>query len=156
METVNIEERLSNIAPSERVLLLSHCQRPSQTCPGKFNKKGLVCPEDCTENCAISRFKRVALRAGYKGVCIAAGGAMAIRFVEEYNPAGIVAVACDKELAEGIDGVREMAKDEQDVPVIATIPLLTNGCVDTTVDEEQVMKTIVLGCSEEILVDSQY
>lgn len=155
MKVVSIEERLSRIAPSERVLLLSHCQRPSQTCPGKFNKKGLVCPEDCNENCAIKRFKETALQAGYKGVCIAAGGAMAIRFVEENNPSGIVAVACDKELAEGVEGVRELAKDEQDMPPILTIPLLTNGCVDTTVDEEQVMKAIVLGCSKEPLMDSK-
>lgn len=155
MKVISVEERLSQIAPSERVLLLSHCQRPSQTCLGTFNKKGLVCPADCNENCVIKRFKEVALRAGYKGVCIAAGGAMAIRFVEEHNPAGIVAVACDKELAEGIEGVRELVKDEQDMPAIVTIPLLTNGCVDTTVDEEQVMKAIVLGCSQEPLIDSK-
>jgi len=148
VKVVSIEERLSQIAPSERVLLLSHCQRPSQTCPGKFNKKGLVCTEDCNENCVIRRFKEAALRAGYKGICIAAGGAMAIRFVKENNPAGIVAIACDKELAEGVEGVREIVKDEQEMPAIVNIPLLTDGCVDTEVDEEQVMKTIFLGCSQ--------
>lgn len=147
MRVISIEERLSHVTPSERVLLLSHCQRPSQTCPGKFNRDGLVCPEDCSEDCAIKRFKQSALQAGYKGVCIAAGGAMAIRFVKGHNPAAIIAVACQKELAEGIEGVREMAGDEQNMPVIVTIPLLTDGCVDTTVDEEQVFQTIAIGYS---------
>lgn len=149
MKVASIEERLSWIAPSERVLLLSHCQRPSQTCPGRFDKKGLICPEDCNENCVIRRFKEAALLAGYKGVCIAAGGVMAIRFVKEHNPAGIVAVACDQELEEGVEGVMKIVKDEQDMPVIVTIPLLSDGCIDTEVDEEQVMKTIAFGCSLE-------
>ena len=155
MQVISIEERLSQIAPSERVLLLSHCQRPSQTCPGKFDKKGLMCPEDCGENCVIRCFKEVALRAGYRGVCIAAGGTMAIRFVKEHNPVGIIAVACDRELTEGIEGIKEMVKDEQDMPVILTIPLLTKGCVDTEVDEKQVMKAITSGCSAESFRDSE-
>lgn len=146
MRTTSIEEELSGVDTSERVLLLAQCLRPSQTCPGKFDKKGLVCPEDCGEDCVLRRFKEFASRLGYKGVCIAAGGAMALRFVKEHNPRGIVAVACEKELAEGIQGVKEMAKDRREVPVIMVIPLLRDGCVDTEVDEEQVLKAIVSGC----------
>jgi len=151
MKVISIEETLSEIVPSERVLLLSHCQRPSQTCPGKFDKKGLICPEDCNEECVIKRFKQAALGAGYKGVCIAAGGAMAIRFVKEHNPAGIIAVACHKELAEGIEAVSELVKDEKDLkemPAILTIPLISDGCVDTEADEQKVIETIFLGCSD--------
>jgi len=147
MKATCIDERLSQIEPSQRVLLLSHCMRPSQTCPGKFNKKGLVCPADCSQDCVLRNLKEVASKVGYKGVCIAAGGAMALRFVKEHNPKGIVAIACDKELAEGIEGVKGMAKDEQGFPVIITIPLLRDGCVDTEVDEEQVLEAIAFGCS---------
>lgn len=138
---------LSQIDPSQRVLLLSHCMRPSQTCPGKFNKQGLICPEDCTEDCAIRRLREAASNMGYKGTCIAAGGAMALRFVKENNPEGIIAIACDKELAEGVEGVSEMVKEKQEVPVIVTIPLLTDGCVDTTCDEEYALKAITSGCA---------
>lgn len=147
MKVISIEERLSGIAPSERVLLLSHCLRPSQTCPGKFDKKGLMCPADCSEDCVLRRFKKVASEMGYKGVCIAAGGAMALRFIKEHNPKGIVAIACDKELAEGIEGVKGMVKDERGFPVIVTIPLLRDGCVDTEVDEGQAVEAIAFGCS---------
>jgi hypothetical protein len=147
MKVTRIDEGLYQVDPSQRVLLLSHCLRPSQTCPGKFDKKGLVCPEDCSENCVIKRLKEAALRTGYKGMCVAAGGAMALRFVKEHSPKGIVAVACNKELSEGVEGVKEMTNDKQEVPAILIVPLISDGCVDTEVDEEQALKAITLGCS---------
>lgn len=153
MKATCIDERLSQIEPSQRLLLLSHCMRPSQTCPGKFSKQGLMCPEDCNEDCAIGRLRGVASKIGYKGTCIAAGGAMALKFVKEYNPQGIVAVACAKELAEGVEGVKGMAENEQDVPVIVVIPLLSDGCVDTEVDEECVIQALTSGCSPQLLED---
>jgi hypothetical protein len=141
------KEKLSRSDLSQMVLLLPHCLRPSQTCPGKFDKKGLICPEDCSEDCILKRLKDAALQMGYKGVCIAAGGAMALRFIEEHNPLGIVAVACDKELTKGVEGVEGMIKDEQEAPTIMIIPLLRDGCVDTEVEEDQVLKVIKSGCT---------
>lgn len=142
---MNPYEKLSLTDPAERVLLLSHCLRPSQTCPGKQDKKGLACPEGCHEACVVGRLRRAALDLGYKGVCIAAGGAMALRFVRESNPGGIVAVACDKELAEGVKAVRAMAGNGQEVPAIVLVPLLSDGCIDTAVDEGQAMQAITAG-----------
>ncbi|MFC1994158.1 DUF116 domain-containing protein [Chloroflexota bacterium] len=144
MLTTATKESLSEVSPTERVLLLSHCLRPSQTCPGKFDKKGLICPEDCNENCVIGRSKKFALGLGYKGVCIAAGGAMALRFLKEHDPRGIVAVACTKELEEGVEAIEKTVEDERKMPVIVVIPLLSDGCVDTEADEEQVLNVIAL------------
>ncbi len=128
------------------MLLLSQCLRPSQTCPGKMGKKGLACPDGCQEACVIGRLRQAALELGYKGVCIAAGGAMALRFVTENNPRGIVAVACPKELAEGVQAVRDMAGNGAEAPAIVSVPLLADGCVDTQVDEAEVLAAIRLGC----------
>lgn len=139
-------EKLSIIDPAERVLLLSYCLRPSQTCPGKLDKKGLNCPDSCQEACVVGRLRREALALGYQGVCIAAGGSMALRFVKELNPRGIVAVACHKELTEGVEAVQAMAGSEREAPAIAVVPLSTDGCVDTTVDEARVQEIIALGC----------
>ena len=139
-------EKLSQIDPADRVMLLSYCLRPSQTCPGKMNSQGLECPEDCAEDCVLGRLRRMALALGYKGVCIAAGGRMALRFVKEQQPRGIVAVACPKELAEGVDGVRQMATDERQLPTIAVIPLTKDGCVDTEVDEGLAREVLSTGC----------
>ena len=149
MNTANAEEWLSLIHPSRRILLLPHCLRPSQTCSGKYSKQGLECPEDCTEDCTVGRLRRAALSLGYKGVCIAPGGRLAVKYVKGKNPEGIVAVACQKELEEGIHGVRELSGDNERTPLIVIIPLVKDGCVDTEVDEEQALKMITLGCSLE-------
>lgn len=147
MKKKTVDEGLSRVDPSQRVLLLSHCLRPSQSCPGKFSKQGLMCTEDCGENCVIRRLREVALKIGYKGTCVAAGGAMALKFVKEHNPLGIVAVACDRELSEGVEGVKELAKNMQEVPAIVIVPLTSDGCVDTEVDEEVAISAITSGCS---------
>ncbi len=149
MSMASAEEWLSLIHPSQRILLLPHCLRPSQTCPGKYSKQGLECPEDCAEDCTIGRLRRTALSLGYKGVCIAPGGRLAVKYVKEKGPKAIVAVACQKELEEGIHGVRELSGGDELAPPIVIIPLVKDGCVDTEVDEEQALKVITLGCSLE-------
>ena len=149
MNTASAEEWLSLIHPSQRILLLSHCLRPSQTCPGKYGKHGLECPEDCAEDCTIGRLRRAALSLGYKGVCIAPGGRLAMNYVKESRPKAIVAVACQKELEEGTRAVRELSGSDELMPPIVIIPLVKDGCVDTEVDEEQALKMITLGCSLE-------
>jgi len=141
-----VDEKLSKVSPPERVLLLSHCLRPSQACPGKVAKRGLVCPEGCTEECVLGRLRQAALALGYKGVCIASGGAMALKFVVEQNPRGIVAIACNKELAEGVEAVQALAPRTTDAPAIVVVPLLRDGCVDTEVDEAQAIAAIAAGC----------
>ena len=138
--------KLAAVAVSERVLLISHCLRPSQTCPGKFDKLGLVCPETCAEDCVVGRLRKLALSLGYKGVCVAAGGKMALRYVAEQHPRGIVAVACVKELQEGVEGVEAMDGNGAGDTTITAVPLTKDGCVDTEVDESSVVRALRLGC----------
>ena len=145
----NIEE-LSRIDPSERVLLLPHCLRRSETCQGKYTKRGLECRE-CNPDCPVNRLRSLAINLGYKGVCIAPGGRLAVNYVKETKPQAIVAVACQKELEEGIHGVRELTESNQSTPPIVVIPLSRDGCVDTEVDEEQAVEMIALGCSLEMV-----
>ena len=71
---ISDEEQFSHVDTSQRVLLLPHCLRPSQGCPGKYTKHGLECTEDCTEECAAGRLRKLALYLDYKGICIAPGG----------------------------------------------------------------------------------
>jgi hypothetical protein len=137
------EERLAEISTSERVLLISQCLRPSKTCNGKFGREGLECVQDCKQPCIIRQFREATSELGYGGVCVAAGGAMALKFVRNRKPKGIIAIACKKELKDGVDGVRETF-GEQTMPVIVVVPLTKDGCVDTEVDTEQVLRTINL------------
>ncbi len=147
---IDVEERLKHISPSQRVLLLPHCLRPSQSCPGKYTKQGLECPESCTEVCATGRLRRAALNLGYKGVCIAPGGQLALRYIKEKSPQGIVAVACQKELEEGIQGVQELTGNKELSPIIMVIPLEIDGCIDTEVDIERALDVIASGCPPDL------
>ncbi|HEY74121.1 MAG TPA: DUF116 domain-containing protein [Thermoflexia bacterium] len=126
---------VENVPFDERVLLLPHCLRPSQGCPGKMTKQGLDCTGCDHTECAIYQLRAAAIEAGYKGVCIAPGGRMAVRFLAEHQPAGVVAVACQQELEEGVEAIDKM-EWEHDHPLISVVPLLRDGCVDTEVDVE--------------------
>ena len=140
---------LEHVPFENRVLLLPHCLRPSQDCPGKMTKQGLNC-EGCTlTDCAIYQLRAAAAEAGYSGVCVAPGGRLAVRFLAEHQPAGVVAIACDKELEEGVEAINEM-EWENGRPVLALVPLLENGCVDTKVDVDLARKAILSknGCRE--------
>jgi hypothetical protein len=146
----SLEEKLALIDASERILLIPHCLRRSETCQGKYTRWGLECCE-CNPECPVNRLSRVAIKLGYKGVCVAPGGRLAVNYVKETRPKAIVAVACQKELNEGIRGVREMdGGDDSTIPIVV-IPLSKDGCVDTEVNEEQALGMVALGCSGELV-----
>ena len=100
MNMDNMEEQLAQVEPSQRVLLLPHCLRRADTCRGKYNKQGLQC-SGCNPDCPVNNLRKAAMQLGYKGICVAPGGRLAVQYVRENRPRGIVAVACDKELEEG-------------------------------------------------------
>lgn len=134
-------ETLSQIAPSERVLLLPHCLRLSSTCQATYDQQGLQC-QQCSPDCPVNRLRQAASEWGYQGICVAPGGRLALKYIEEARPKAIVAVACDDELAAGIAGVRGLETH----PVIVVIPLAKDGCVDTDMDVENGLKIIGTGC----------
>jgi hypothetical protein len=137
-------KKLSVIEPSQRILLLPHCLRRSNTCQAFHNSEGLQCI-GCNADCAINLLKAAALEYGYGGVCVAPGGHLAVKYVRDKRPSAVVAVACEKELKEGIQGVRSLSK-ENIKPVMYVIPLLKNGCLDTEVDVEFAISVIATGC----------
>jgi hypothetical protein len=146
-ESKENEEKLKSISPGERVLLVSHCLRSSEKCRARMGKKGLECRDDCKNRCSIGRLRLLAEEFGYKGICIAPGGSLALKFIKKNHPQGIVAIACMKELEEGVCAVKEFVeKGKQDgaPPVVVTVPLLKDGCVDTVVDEDEAKRVIRL------------
>jgi hypothetical protein len=137
-------EQLSSIIPSERILLLPHCLRKSNSCKATYDKHGLKCA-GCNPDCSVNKLRREALKHGYKGVCVAPGGHMAVNFIREYLPKAIVAIACAKELEEGIGEVKKWI-DEKIAPIMVIVPLLKDGCLDTEVDEARAIEVIAEGC----------
>lgn len=145
---IKSEEVFAKVDPSQKILLLPQCLRPSETCRGKFTRQGLQCPDDCHDTCIIRQLREVALEQGYRAVCIAAGGAMALRTIRTHNPKGILAVACEKELEMGLEGVEKLSQGSEKMPVVVVIPLLRDGCVDTEVDVDRVVGAINLRPSD--------
>jgi uncharacterized protein len=137
--------QLSQVNPEDRIVLLPHCLRPSQTCQAKYNQTGLQCIS-CNPECTINRLRSAAVRYGYKGVCIAPGGKLAIKFVRESSPKAIVAIACDKELSEGIQEIKNLTNENKQ-PVVIIVPLIKDGCVDTEVDTQAALNIIGAGCA---------
>ena len=132
---------IRNFEPGRRMLLLPHCLRPSQDCPGKMTPQGLDCSGCTRDDCNIRPIREAAIRAGYLDVCVAPGGRLAVRRVAELRPGAIVAVACDKELAEGVAAVDSLEWDA-DAPPVIQIPLTRDGCVETDVDVEATIAVI--------------
>jgi len=141
----NLQELMS-IAPYERILLLPHCLRQSSSCRASYNQEGLQCAA-CNTECVVNILRGAALEAGYKGVCVAPGGHLALKYVQEKKPRAIVAVACEKELREGVEGVKDLA-ELIELPVIVIIPLVKDGCIDTEVDVQAALDVINAGCME--------
>jgi hypothetical protein len=138
------ERAFSRVSTSERILLVSHCLRRSSGCQAEQGEWGLEC-KHCTDSCAINRLTDAALRRGYKGVCIAPGGSMALNYVRQTRPRGIVAVACRKELEQGMQAVTAASSSAASRPAIVVVPLSKDGCVDTEVDVPQAIRVIDLG-----------
>lgn len=149
-ESKENEERFKSVDKDKRVLLISHCLRSSGDCTAKMTKAGLECRDDCPTRCTVGRLRIMAQELGYRGVCIAPGGSMALKFIKNNDPEGIVAIACIKELEEGVCGVKELIESKKGDAsagnglVIVVVPLLRDGCVDTEVDEEEAKKIIGL------------
>jgi hypothetical protein len=127
------DKDIFSIPPEERLLLLPHCLRPSQDCPGQMTRQGLECGDCQHPDCQIRPLREAAIRAGYKRICVAPGGRLAVRAVAETRPGAIIAVACDKELADGVAAVHALEWNGYSPPIYQ-IPLSHDGCVDTDVD----------------------
>ncbi len=136
-----LRDELAGIPPERRMLLLPHCLRPTEGCPGVMTRQGLDCGECRRAECKIGALRDAAVRAGYGSICIAPGGRLAVRCVADARPAAILAVACEKELADGVAAVNGLEWLEG-VPLIVQIPLLRDGCVDTDVDLDQALEWI--------------
>src|SRR3972149_5738315 len=116
------EEHLKDTPAADRVLLLPHCLRRVESCRASYDAHGLQCAR-CREDCAVNLLTAKAAELGYGGVCVAPGGRLAVNFIREVKPRAVVAVACAKELVEGVQGVQAMAGEaEAGGPAVGGVP----------------------------------
>ena len=119
--------------PANQVLVLApHCLQDSE-CPHKIT----LHPDNCEMcgNCQVADL--ISLREQY-GVelTFATGGTLARRFVQVYHPRAIVAIACDRDLASGI-------QDASPLPVLGVLNERPNGpCFNTRINLRDIEEAI--------------
>ncbi len=118
---------------SRRMLLLPHCLKHAEGCPADYDEFGLQCLE-CGA-CVIADFKRRAEELGYK-VLVAEGTPIVLKIIVSGYVDAILGVACLDVLEKAFNKVLQVG-----VPAIA-VPLLSNKCKETSVDEDWVAEVI--------------
>jgi len=128
-------ETMAAIPYERRVLLLPQCLRKKGTCPAELDEIGLLC-EECG-NCAIGEIQAEAESLGYV-VLVAEGTTVVTRLLESGKVDAVVGVSCLTALEKSFP---HMAADA--IPGMA-IPLLADGCTETSVDCEWVREIVRL------------
>ena len=116
----------------ERVLLLPQCIRSAE-CPAKLNSvDGIQCME-CGK-CVIAELSAICKELGIR-MYISPGGTFTGRILMHSRPKAkaVVGIACYPNLYEGMLNAKLMGIPAQGVP------LTTLGCVNTTVDYEEII-----------------
>jgi len=118
-------ETVAGIPYTQRLLLLPQCLRDQTRCRAQMDEFGLIC-RHCGA-CPIGPLTAEARRLGYV-VLVAEGSAVVTNLIETGKVHAVVGVSCLSVL-EGVFPYMEAGA----VPGIA-IPLLQDGCANTTVD----------------------
>ncbi len=111
--------------PSNRILLLlPHCLQNSK-CKIRVTANIIYC-EECGK-CDVAALKQISLDNNVQAA-LASGGSMARKVIKDYKPDVVVAVACHRDLIEGV-------RDAWRLPVFALLNERPNGpCFETTVN----------------------
>jgi hypothetical protein len=128
-------DTVAAIPYDRRLLLLPKCLRDARGCPASFDEIGLLC-EHCGR-CAIDDLKSQAEQLGY-AVLVAEGSPVVMSLIETGRIEAVVGVSCLSVLERVYPYMEAGA-----VPGIA-IPLLQDGCANTSVDLEWVWEAIYL------------
>ena len=126
-------QTVAAIPYEKRLLLLPKCLRNVEECRAKFDEVGLLC-EHCGR-CVIDDLKSQAERLGY-AVLVAEGSPVVMSLIESGRIEGVVGASCLSVLEKVFPYMEAGA-----VPGIA-IPLLRDGCANTSVDLDWLWEAI--------------
>ncbi|MBE3585119.1 MAG: DUF116 domain-containing protein [Thermoanaerobacter sp.] len=131
-----VQARNLRIPPEELLLLVPHCLQYSE-CPYKIT----VHMDNCRRcgRCCISELLDLRDKYGFN-MGLATGGTLARKYVREYRPRAIVAVACERDLVSGI-------LDSNPIPVLGVSNERPFGpCFNTSVSIPSVERAIRYFC----------
>ncbi len=124
---------------NELLILLPHCLQNSE-CQYKITNDISNCR--MCRKCDIKEIVDLCNKYNVKAV-VATGGTLAREWVKKKNPKAIIAVACERDLASGINDVKV-------IPVMGVFNQRPNGpCFNTKVDIKKLEETIKIFLKEE-------
>ncbi len=126
-------EQVAAVPPSRRLFLLPHCLKHAEGCPADYDQFGLDC-KTCGA-CSIADFRTTADEMGYK-VLVAEGSPIVLKIIVSGYVDAIVGVACLNVLEKAIDKILLAG-----IPCMA-VPLLSDDCRNTSVDEDWVEQMV--------------
>ena len=128
-----VRSKRLKLPPSQVLVLLPHCIQNSD-CPHKIT----VRIENCRRcgKCAVNELLELADKYGIK-MGVATGGTLARKFVQEFRPRAIVAVACERDLTSGI-------QDSNPIPVLGITNERPFGpCCNTYIQASKVEEAVL-------------
>jgi geranylgeranyl pyrophosphate synthase len=125
--------QVAAVPHDRRLLLLPQCLRNEDSCPGEVTELGLMC-RDCGA-CKLTDLRAQAERRGYK-VMIAEGSPTVMKIILGGYVDALMGVACLDVLENTLDKILLSG-----IPCMA-VPLLSNGCRNTTAEEKSILDMI--------------
>lgn len=126
------ESRVFNIEPENILVLAPHCLQ-KWDCSYKVTADVSNC-HHCGR-CDIDRLWKLKEQKGVN-LAVVTGGTLARKMVAQYKPKAIVAIACERDLTDGI-------LDTNPLPVIGILNIRPEGpCKNTYVDMDKVSKAV--------------
>jgi geranylgeranyl pyrophosphate synthase len=124
---------VTTIPYHRRLLLLPHCLRSSSVCDAEYNELGLLC-KSCGA-CSLADLRASAQRLGYN-VMIAEGSPAVMKMILDGKADALLGVACLDVLEKSLEKILVAG-----IPCMA-IPLVRDGCHDTTVDNDWIRQMV--------------
>ncbi|HHW43750.1 DUF116 domain-containing protein [Desulfofundulus thermobenzoicus] len=133
-----VQARHLSVNPGELLLLAPHCLQYSE-CPYKIT----VHVDNCRRcgRCCINDLLQLRDKYGFH-MGLATGGTLARKYVREYRPRAIVAIACERDLTSGI-------RDSNPIPVLGVTNMRPCGpCYNTRVSLTRVEEAVKSFCGD--------
>jgi hypothetical protein len=129
------KKAFEKIPVSKRAIFLPQCLR-SARCPAHLTPEGLKCR--ACGSCSIGGVLISLEEMGYR-IFIVPGSSFIKRMVKQYHPQAIIGVGCLSEVKEGLEMVDKVGL--VGMGVVTT----KEGCVETSVNWEDVIEVAILG-----------
>ena len=138
MQALNLAQKQEFMKTKKKAMFLPHCCRKymDNRCKAFFDLSlpAYICAH-CSPDCYVNRAERIAKEKGYD-VYVLSGGSCIPKILEQHEYEGVVGVAC------GSEAMMSGKKLSSLGLVWQSVPLLKNGCANTSFSMETLEKTL--------------